>query len=121
MDEVDDVFESVDDTTKTPKNSLENMIAKETNENNEEDQIVTEPRTPVMETEVEDEETRTPEKEPKTSEEFHTPGSLNMKRSFSKAFVHEELKKKMTKGWLADVVKDPTLAAMGYIQVLGLK
>ena len=123
--EVDDVFESVDDPTKTPEDSLEDMIAKDTNENNEDDQTVTEPRTPVMETEVEDEETRTPEKEPKTPEAIHTvpntPGSLNMKRSFSKAFVHEELKKKMTKGWLADVVKDPTLAAMGYIQVLGLK
>ena len=33
----------------------------------------------------------------------------------------EEIKKKMSKGWLADVVKDPNLAATGYIQVLGLK
>ena len=41
-----------------------------------------------------------------------------MKRSFSKVFVWEDLKKKMSKGWLADVVKDHNLAAVWYVQVL---
>ena len=74
---------------------------------------------------IESDTPRTPEKERKTPEAIHTvpntPGSLNMKRLYSKAFMGEEIKKKMSKGWLADVVKACSLAATGYILVLGVK
>ena len=107
----------------------------------EKETAVEEPKTP--EKEIADEEPKTPEKEtavkkPKTPEKEiaveepatprptiysvpNTPGSLNMKRSYSKAFKSEEIKNKMSKGWLAHVVEDPNLAVVGYIQILGVK
>ena len=70
---------------------------------------------------IELEDPKTPEKEVINYSIPNTPGSLNRKRKFSKAFKIDDIKNKMTKGWLAKVVEEPSLPVFGYLQILGVK
>ena len=51
----------------------------------------------------------------------NTPESLNRKRSFSRAFRNDDVKNKMSKGWLAKVVEDPSASFVGYLQIFSSK
>ena len=51
----------------------------------------------------------------------NTPESLNRKRSFSRAFKYDDVKNKMSKGWLAKVVEDPSAYVVGYLQIFSSK
>ena len=97
---------------------MENIIEKENIVDKilEQENTSHNPKTPVKE--YANEENNTPET---ISAIPNTPESLNRKRSFSRAFKYDDVENKMSKGWLAKVVEDPSASVVGYLQIFSSK